>query len=308
MRILSVLALLPGCGESDSSAIDGGVAVVDGGVAVVDADVGDARPTFDAAQPRDLAYEVTVSDPDGRLPDAVDSLVACAEGGLAEWARYVGGAGTLTVEIRVTDTEAGRFAGASTSNIALGACENTAPPCTLVEEQAIHRLRTGLDNPAMVGAPDVRIDVAPPYWTDEVWVDPAPLVRSAAVPVDRLDCVSLFTHELGHALGMTGFRSLTTFQPTIEFQSLYDDHVRVGAETLTFEGPLTVGEFGAVPLTRTSTTQNVYHYGDASTPSAIDDLLMNGIVYEYGMRYFVRRLDARIVQDLGVPVLVLPTE
>jgi hypothetical protein len=90
------------------------------------------------------------------------------------------------------------------------------------------------------------------------------------------------------------------------FQSLYDDQVRVGASTLTFEGPLTVADFGPVPLTRTSSTQNVYHYGDASTPSAIDRLLMNGISYEYGHRYRVQKLDVRILQDLGVPVHAVP--
>ena len=105
---------------------------------------------------------------------------------------------------------------------------------------------------------------------------------------------------------MVGFRSLDTFLPTSAYQSLYDDGIRVGTGTLTFEGPLTVAGLGAIPLTRTNTTQNVYHYGDPSSPSPYDRLLMNGISYEYGHRYFVGKVDALILKDLGVPVTTVP--
>lgn len=290
---VSLLLVLVACGDS------AGDADHTGGV--------DAGVQSDAA-PSGFAYHVTVADPDQALPGAANALTACAEGGLAEWGKYLSGQGTLSVEIRVAKTAVGRFAGASTSNVPAGACKNTAAPCSLVEEQGIHRLRTGMDNPAMLGVPDVHIDVSPDYWNGMVWVDPAPLVRSATVPPNRLDCVSLFTHELGHAFGMTGFRSLSTFQPTSTFQSLYDDALRVGSGALTFEGPLTKAAFGPVPLTRTNTTQNVYHYGDPSSPSAFDNLLMNGISYQYGHRYFAQRVDVLILQDLGVPIQKLPAQ
>lgn len=269
-----------------------------------DASTPDA-PTSDSPSEPAFSYAITISDPGNALAAAHAELMACARGGLDEWGHYLTGAGTLTVELRVTTTATGRLGGASTSNVALGSCVHT-PSCTLVEEQAIHRLRTGQDNPAHVGEPDVHIDIDPTYWNSQVWVDPDPSGRTATVPSNRLDCVSLMTHELGHALGMTGFRSLSTFQPTGAFQSLYDDQVIVGTGTVTFEGPLTRAEFGPVPLTRTNTTQNVYHYGDPSTPSELDAKLMNGVVYRYGVRYRVGRLDVRILQDLGVPDRQLP--
>lgn len=55
-------------------------------------------------------------------------------------------------------------------------------------------------------------------------------------------------------------------------------------------------------------SRNVYHYGDASAPSWVDTLLMNGIVYQYGHRYRVQKLDVRSVEDLGVPVCRLPAQ
>ena len=33
---------------------------------------------------------------------------------------------------------------------------------------------------------------------------------------------------------------------------------------------------------------------------------MNGIVYEYGHRYRVQKVDVLIVQDLGMPVYAVP--
>jgi hypothetical protein len=146
-------------------------------------------------------------------------------------------------------------------------------------------------------------------------MDPDPKARTAMVPNDRDDAISVCTHELGHAFGMAGYRDLATFEPTPlpppqsgTFISLYDDLVKVGpsGSTLTFEGPKTVAEFGPIPLTREHTTQNVYHYGNKSTPTSFDDKLMNGIVYEYGTRYLISRVDVRIVEDLGVPIRALP--
>ncbi len=266
------------------------------------ADAGPTLPPF--------TYEVTMNDPNGTMTADHAALVTCVSTGLDLWGQYLTGAGKLTVEIAVTTTTTGRFAGASASSNAAGKCKNTPAPCTLGEDQAIHRLRTGQDNPNAVGQPDVRISVTPDYWKNVLWMDPDPKARTATVPNNRDDAISVCTHELGHAFGMAGYRDLATFLPTLQptgtFLSLYDDLVKVGANTLTFEGPKTVAEFGPVPLTREHTTQNVYHYGNASTPTDYDAKLMNGIVYDYGTRYLISRVDVRILEDLGVPIRALP--
>ena len=67
-----------------------------------------------------------------------------------------------------------------------------------------------------------------------------------------------------------------------------------------------VAEVGPVPLTRLHTTQNVYHYGNKVAPSAYDDKLMNGIVYLFGTRYLISRVDVLILDDLGVPIRAYP--
>ncbi len=262
----------------------------------------DAGTPRAAYVPPPFAYHVTFSDPTGALVAERASLLVAARAGLDEWGRHVTGRGTLTVELRVAQTATGRFAGASTSNVPVGRCRATPAPCTVVEEQAIRRLRAGADHPEAPGRPDVAVTIAPDYVRTQLWFDPEPARRTAAVPADRLDAISVFTHEFGHALGMTGFRSLTTYRPTTAYLSLFDDLVRVGDATLTFVGPATAARFGPLALTRTNTTQNVYHYGDPSKRGPFDDALMNGIVYRYGRRYRVTAVDLAVLSDLGVPL------
>ncbi len=285
------------CTISSAGPVDAGVrdaAAADAGSAPDDADA--------AAGP--FSYKVTVSDPQGLLTPAHVDMVKCLEAALDEWGQYLSGQGTLTVELRVGATATNRMSGASTSSISIGTCKNTPAPCTLAQDQAIHRLQTGKDNKAQPGMPDIAVTVSPDYWSKLIWVDPDPQARTAAVPADKLDAISVFTHELGHAFGIVGYRSLDTYGPSAApvFLSLYDDQVVVTADGLTFEGPKTKAEFGPIPLTRNNTTQNVYHYGDTKTKSPYDDALMNGIVYKYATRYRVGRVDLRILDDLGVPL------
>jgi hypothetical protein len=252
-------------------------------------------------------YRVTVWDPREQLTRADhDALVKCATGGLEVWRRWLTGKGVLTVEIRIQATPNGRFGGASSSNVRAGACHDAPKGCVTVEEQGLHRLRTGENNPERPNAPDMHVDVDPAYWRKEVWADPDPLARTAPVPKDRLDCVSLFIHELDHGFGMTGFRSLSDFRDDGRFRSLYDDLVRFDKGALTFNGTHVVAELGPLPLTSKGGSQNVYHYANPGDHLPIDDLLMNGITYHRGHRYDVGRVDVLILEDLGAPVRALP--
>lgn len=291
MRALgAVLLLVVSCGPQAKSQVAGGI---DEGV--------------DSGTPSPFAYRVTVEDPSNLLPNDHAAMLACTQGALDEWGKYVTGKGVLLVEVLVEATRDGRMTGNSTSNVPIGSCKNTRG-CTLVREQAINRLLVGKANPAKPGEPDVRVTIDPNYWLS-VWVDPDPQGRTATVPENMLDCVSVVTHEIAHGLGINGFRSRETFEPTSAFQTNFDDliHLVPGGSALTFEGPRTKADFGSLPLTRTSPTQNVYHYGDATTPSDIDTLLMNGIAYDPGHRYRVQKLDVRVMQDLGLPVYQVPS-
>ncbi|CAN5604000.1 hypothetical protein BH09MYX1_BH09MYX1_24710 [soil metagenome] len=257
-----------------------------------------------------FTYQVSVTDTAHALVPEHDALKACVEAGLDAWGKYLTGKGRISVEIIVTTTAtAGRLTAASASAHYVGKCKSVTP-CELAEDQSIHRLRTGDDNPLAVGLPDIRVYVTPSFWRTYLWMDPDPKARTAPVPNDRDDAISICTHELGHGFGMAGYRDVATYLPKPlkgvgTVLSPYDDLVRL-TPTPTFVGPRTVAELGPVPLSHGHSTEDLYHYGNAATPTAYDGRLMNGVSFVMGRRYLISRVDVLMLQDLGVPIRALP--
>jgi hypothetical protein len=68
---------------------------------------------------------------------------------------------------------------------------------------------------------DARVELPIDYLLNELWLDPNPAERTDPVPVNRTDGVSVFMHEFGHALGMTGFGN-EDGTLTKGFASVYD--------------------------------------------------------------------------------------
>lgn len=252
-------------------------------------------------------YTIEIDDAGGLLTAQHEALRAATRAALDEWARYIQSAGTLRVQLLVARTISGRFGGRSVTNVSIGPCVHQAAPCTLTREQAINRFLTGMANPASPGLPDVEIDVDPNYVQSELWFDPDPVARTAIVPNNRLDAISVIIHELGHAFGFNGFRSRVDGSVQGTFLSTYDDQITLKMGQPLFTGPKTVVMFGGpLPLTISSPTQNIYHYGNAATPSPINKALMNGIVYEYGRRYPIAPFDVAVLEDSGVPIREYP--
>ena len=181
---------------------------------------------------------------------------------------------------------------------------------TLWEQGAAHELRTGFDvNGAL---PDIEFNIgAIGYLQSELWFDPDPLLRTAAVPVDRTDAMSVLLHEWGHALGFNGWMDGHTGALPGSFASTFD--ASIGAQTgpggvaLVFQGPLAMGLYGAaVPLT----FGNYAHLGNSSGQGGADLIpdLMNGEVFYRGTRYEVSALDLAMLADVGLPVLAAVPE
>jgi hypothetical protein len=207
------------------------------------------------------------------------------------------------------------------------------------EQGAAAELRTGTDPNA--GDPDVRITINPTYLRDELWFDPDPVARTATVPLDRTDAMSVALHELGHALAYNGWADLNTGVPPDTFWSTFDQHFVPGAPSR-FNGPFAVATFGTQP---DLTTGNNKHWGNASTikrlphwrepirfengvpvpqlhcetPPSVDlpagqrtkalaqggpllDELMNGVRFFRGFRYDIGSLDLAALRDVGLPV------
>lgn len=176
---------------------------------------------------------------------------------------------------------------------------------TLWEQGAAHELRTGVDiNGAL---PDIEFSIgAFGYLQSELWFDPDPWLRSAAVPADRTDAMSVLLHEWGHALGFNGWMDGSTGALPGSYASTYDAQIvpqsGPGGMTLVFQGAQAMSLYGAaVPLT----FGNYAHVGNSDGRGGADLIpdLMNGEVFYRGTRYQISALDLAMLADVGLPVV-----
>lgn len=238
-------------------------------------------------------YAVSIDDPKNELGDQSGLVRQNVEAALAGWSAHLEGIGTLILIIEVKKTEVGRFAGASYTSHRVG--EKDGLP--LMEDSAPYKLRSGA---RLHERGDAFILIPPAYLREQVWLDPEPFDRRRSVPVDQLDSVSLFTHELAHCFGVAGWIDPKTGGRKCEKISMFDSHVVCDEGRFYFIGEHTVALYGGrLPLTHRSETQNVYHYGDRgdSKPDIVHGLL-NGIEFKYGCRYRITPLDLAILRDI----------
>jgi hypothetical protein len=170
----------------------------------------------------------------------------------------------------------------------------------VTEEGLPHKLRTG--EIRRDPGPDVEMAFDPNYFKT-LWFDPDPKTRNAPVPRDKLDALSVFLHELGHAMGFNGFMNPSTGAFSGEYMSTYDQWVTRNGTEYSFNGPDAMKLYGRpIPLARR--TNNYHHLGD-NVPGVDLRLrcdLMNGVFMDYGRRYTISGLDMAILEDRGLPV------
>jgi hypothetical protein len=135
------------------------------------------------------------------------------------------------------------------------------------EQGAASELRTGIDPNGT--AADANLTFGLTYLRNELWFDPNPQARTATVPGDRTDAMSVVLHEFGHMLAYNGFADVNTGQPPETFWSVWDRWMIPGSPTR-FSGPYVVASWGAMP---DLTTGNINHWANPAQE-------INGILIE----------------------------
>jgi len=168
------------------------------------------------------------------------------------------------------------------------------------EEGWAHLLRTGQDPNG--AAPDVEMAFDPDYFRT-LWWDPNPKSRHAIVPREKLDAMSVILHELGHAIGFNGHIDMQTGKSKDGVLSPYDRWVSFDGTDFFFTGPSAVKLYHK-PIPLAKTANNYHHVGEKGPrlDHKLKDDLMNGIVMEYGKRYYISDLDLAILSDCGLPL------
>ncbi len=248
------------------------------------------------------------------------------------WAVALGITRPVTIDVRVGIAPIATANGASVATAPVGVVAGR----DTYEQGAAYELRTGVDvNGAQA---DAIVNIGLAYLRDELWFDPDPLARTAPVPADRTDAMSVFLHEWGHVLAYNGWSDPTSGAPPATYWSTFDRWMQPGAPTL-FAGPASSLSWGSAP---DLTTGNNKHWGnaDATTvavraappvawrdgapvpwkacellpsrdapPSGdaalrgaggLIDELMNGVVFYRGTRYGLSALDRALLLDVGL--------
>lgn len=248
------------------------------------------------ALPGQITFHLAIEDCANELKEqraALESnLLAAAE----LWAEHFDGTASIEIVFRIDhNANAGRGSGNSVTVAKVAKYGRNV----IYEQGMAYEIRTGVDPNG--DEPDVVVILHPEY-LKTLWFDPSPKQRTAPVPDNHLDAVSVFLHELGHALAFNGWLDQTTGELKGEAMSTYDRYVVHDGREFYFVGLNAMRVHGGpIPLSREQ--NNYHHVGRAKSPKTeLADDLMNGIVFEYGKRYFISELDLAILADTGIPV------
>lgn len=227
----------------------------------------------------------------GEAPDLnlVASNVSAAIDAWGRWLEPAAGASLdVIVQFGAVSTATGRSVASSFAR--------RQGAFNVFDQGAMGEIRTGVDpNGADV---DAEIILGRDYSINDMWFDPSPASRSLPVPAGRVDAVSVFIHEVGHALAFNGWRDPLTGGLPGDFMSAFDAHVAPLGGALGFFGPEAMQAFGGpVPLTPGALS----HLG-GFFDARFSDEIMNGSSIARGRRYSLSNLDLAILRDIGAPV------
>ena len=244
-----------------------------------------------------LTATVNVVDDDHLIAGLYDQIASHVGAALTDWGKYIVGDSNIAVEVKVTDSVV-RSAGASRASAFIREQNGIA----VYGAGTAYKINNGVD--VNGDAPDVEILLNPNYARDELWFDPDPFARQALMPADKTDAVSVFLHELGHAIAFNGWGQSPDGKLPGTYASTWDINTEFDGGGLYFIGAKAQAVYGgAVPVT----LGNNYHIGNANGDGS--DLLtdvMNGVVFYRGQRYGVSALNVAMAEDMGVVVQAVP--
>lgn len=168
------------------------------------------------------------------------------------WAAAMGVTAPRSIEVEVRVAAVPTANGTSATSTFVGVIDGR----NTFEQGVAAELRSGNDPNA--GQVDGIVTFGLAYLRDELWFDPDPVARTAPVPANRTDAMSVALHEIGHVIGYNGWADLQTGVPPPAFWSTFDRWMQPGAPTL-FTGPRAVRNRGVPP---DLTTGNNKHWGN----------------------------------------------
>ena len=255
------------------------------------------QPMAPQTAPAAINYNLTFADPTGPYSSYYPSIIVALQAAGTEWNKRLVGSGNLEIEIVMEPS----IPTADCSSLSSGFVRNDGTR-DIFEQGAAYEIRTGIDPNG--SDPDIRLRIGTAYLTNELWFDPDPQARTAPIPANHIDAISVFTHELGHAFVFTGWMNAMTGQLPPNYMSTFDANANFDGNNIFLNGSGSVARYGhPVPVTY----GNYGHIGNLAPRPGSDLLLdmMNGVYYYYQQRYFISPVDLEIFKDCGVALVPL---
>ncbi len=174
---------------------------------------------------------------------------------MQRWSRLLAIDGPRSIEVTVSISNQPTASASSAVGIPIGQVGGR----DLLEQSVAYELRTGID--MNESDPDMYLDIGLAHLRNHLWFDPDPASRSAPVPGNRTDAMSMFLHEVGHAIAYNGWSDPTTGIPAATHVSTFDRWMIPGAPTV-FSGPYAVASRGGTAPDLT--TGNNKHWANPS--------------------------------------------
>jgi hypothetical protein len=250
-----------------------------------------------------VTYSVTYTAAAQAYAKYFSDIEQCVDYAGKEWSKHFSVPHDVAIEVvvDVADLSADKIlarCGSATSVFV-----QTQGDKRLFQLGAVYEILTGLDPNGT--NPDVNLSFDTAYLTGTgstaLWFDPEPSKRTAAVPDKTVDALSVCMHELGHALGFSGWRDLSTGVISGTSVSSFDVLSASDGSDFFFNGPTAISVYGAaVP----ETYANINHVANLAPRPGSDlvDNLMKGVATFVQARYYIDDLDIAILRDVGLPV------
>ncbi|HEY1683803.1 MAG TPA: dockerin type I repeat-containing protein [Tepidisphaeraceae bacterium] len=238
-------------------------------------------------------FTVNFSDPNQTYSAYYSEIQSNLLAAGANWSRYLIGDTTISLDVEFTNDPGATGRSWTTQYV------QTDTGVDVYAQGAGYKVATGSDP----GAPyDAIITIGTDYLENNLWFDPDPIARTATIPANRTDAVSVFIHELAHVFAFNGWRDSDTWDLPGDYESTFDELVTTQSGNAYFVGAAAKKVYGGpVPITY----GDYAHFGN-EPPLPGSDLiqheLMNGVVFNYSQRYYISPLDLAVFQDVGVPV------
>ena len=248
-----------------------------------------------------ITWNITFDDAGGTYQQYYAGIQSNFLAAANEWASHlVSVPRTIDVEVRFLTTIPRSSGHSVTSGFV-----QTINGVNVFEQGFVYKLQHGTEPQGIT--PDVYFDLNPTYLSGNLWFDPDPTARTAPVPNNRTDAVSVILHELAHAIVFNGWRDGTTgaLPGTPPYESTFDLHETFDGSNLYFTGPRAEAVYGGpVPITY----GNNWHVGNnpPRPGSSLLPDLMNGVVFYFGHRYDLSALDLAMATDSGTPTNYVP--